>query len=134
MAIALLDTNAVSDMMSHHPQFKARADAYLGTILTCSIVRGEIRYGIERLPVGKKRADLETRSQNAFAILHCEAVSQQVADVYGGIKTSLEARGMNLQDNDLWIAATALALGATLIPRDKMFQHVPGLRVEDWTV
>jgi predicted nucleic acid-binding protein len=42
--------------------------------------------------------------------------------------------GFNLSDNDLWIAATALSLGAVLVSNDQAFSHVPGLTVEDWTV
>jgi predicted nucleic acid-binding protein len=37
-----------------------------------------------------------------------------------------------MDDNDLWIAATALHLGAILVSRDKMFAYVPGLQVVDW--
>ena len=36
--------------------------------------------------------------------------------------------------NDLWIAATALALDAVLITRDSDFQQIEGLSVNDWTV
>jgi predicted nucleic acid-binding protein len=38
-----------------------------------------------------------------------------------------------LDENDLWIAATALATGATLITRDGDFQQIEGLSVQDWT-
>lgn len=134
MPLALLDTNAVSDMMANHPQFQSRASAFSSTMLTNTIVRGEVYYGIERLPVGKKRADLETRAKNAFASLVCVPLRKQVADVYGRIRALLEAQGFNLNDNDLWIAATALTLRAVLVTRDQVFKHVLGLQVEDWTV
>jgi predicted nucleic acid-binding protein len=39
-----------------------------------------------------------------------------------------------LDENDLWIAATALALDAVLITRDGDFQQIEGLSVNDWTV
>jgi tRNA(fMet)-specific endonuclease VapC len=45
----------------------------------------------------------------------------------------LDKQGLVLGDNDLWIAATALNLGAVLVTRDRDFRHVPGLTVEDWT-
>jgi predicted nucleic acid-binding protein len=34
-----------------------------------------------------------------------------------------------MDENDLWVAATALALGATLVSRDRDFEGVDGLRV-----
>jgi predicted nucleic acid-binding protein len=46
----------------------------------------------------------------------------------------LESQGLNLDDNDLWIAATALTLGNLLVTRDQIFSQVPTLQVEDWSV
>jgi predicted nucleic acid-binding protein len=37
-----------------------------------------------------------------------------------------------MDENDLWIAATALALGATLVSRDGDFKQIDGLSVENW--
>jgi predicted nucleic acid-binding protein len=39
-----------------------------------------------------------------------------------------------MDDNDLWIAATALAEGAILVTRDKDFSRFPSLALQDWTV
>lgn len=131
---ALLDTNAVSDLMRDHPQLKIRIAQTTGPLVTSVIVRGEIRYGLEHLPPGKKRASLEARAQTILAALPCEPITEQTAGTYGRLKASLEAQGLNLQDNDLWIAATALTLGAILVTRDQALTQVPGLVVEDWTL
>jgi predicted nucleic acid-binding protein len=40
---------------------------------------------------------------------------------------------LTLDENDLWIAATARALGAVLVSRDADFARVDGLSTEDWT-
>jgi tRNA(fMet)-specific endonuclease VapC len=134
MPTALLDTNAVSDLMRDHAPVKARVAAHTAPILTSVIVQGELRYGLERLPPGKKRSDLEARAQAILTALPCEPITAPVSEAYGRTKAALDASGVNLGDNDLWIAATALTLGAVLVTRDHIFTRVPGLQVEDWTV
>jgi predicted nucleic acid-binding protein len=55
--IFLLDSNAFSDLMRKDP----RVEAYLAAlgsndkVMICSIVRGEILYGLARLPQGRRR-------------------------------------------------------------------------------
>ena len=55
--IFLLDTTTVSDLMHEDPRVASKlADiAIPDRVVTCAIVRGEIRYGIERLPAGKQQ-------------------------------------------------------------------------------
>ncbi len=114
-------------------------DAHLASIspmdqvVICPVVRGEIRYGIERLPQGKRRQDLEVKAAKLFAILPCESVLEAAGDHYARIKLTRQQKGLTLDENDLWIAATALALGAVLISRDNDFQKIDGLTVNDWT-
>jgi predicted nucleic acid-binding protein len=134
MPAALLDTNAVSDLMRDHPQVKARTGAHTDVITTCAVVVGELRYGLDRLPAGQRRTDLEARARNILAAVRVDPVTEPVAQTYGRLKAALEGQGLNLDDNDLWIAATALAQGSLLVTRDHIFSHVPGLQVEDWTV
>jgi len=68
-----------------------------------------------------------------FAVFACEPVPASAGDHYGRIKLDGQRKGAALDENDLWIAATALALGATLISRDTDFQEIDGLAIEDWT-
>jgi tRNA(fMet)-specific endonuclease VapC len=129
---ALLDTNAVSDLMRDHPKVKARVGSHLDPVATSVMVVGEIRYGLNRLPTGNKRRNLEARAQSILALLTIESVTEPIANAYGHLKASLESQGLTLDDNDLWIAATALTLGYLVVSRDKIFAHVPGLQAEDW--
>jgi tRNA(fMet)-specific endonuclease VapC len=133
-APALLDTNGVSDLMRAHPRVKARVASHTGPVLTSVVVWGEIRYGLDRLPAGKKRSDLEARAQHIQATLPGEPITASVAETYGHLKASLESQGLQLEDNDLWIGATALTLGAVLVTRDQIFTRIPSLLVHDWTV
>ncbi len=81
-------------------------------VVICTIVRGEILFGIERMPAGRRRAELARIA---------------AADFYAGVKRALELRGRPMDENDLWIAATALALGAALVTRDDDLAGIAGL-------
>lgn len=134
MPAALLDTNMISDLMRDHVRVKGRLATHSDSVVTSAIVVGEIRYGLSRLPVGKKRAALDSRAQGILSAFQVEPVNPLVAESYGRLKANLESQGLNLNDNDVWIAATALALGHLLITRDQVFSQIPGLLVEDWSV
>ena len=133
--IFLLDTNAFSDLMREHPKMDDRLDelADKDQVVICTIVRGEIRFGIERLPHGKRRQELDAKASNLFAVIPCEPVPEIAGEFYAQVKLSRQQQGLALDENDLWIAATALAIDATLVSRDKDFQQIEGLIVEDWT-
>ena len=96
-------------------------------VVVCTIVRGEILFGLVRLPLGRRREDLEVKAARLFAILPCEPIPATAADRYANVKASQQRRGLPLDENDLWIAATALVLDATLVSRDSDFQTIEGL-------
>jgi predicted nucleic acid-binding protein len=50
----LFDTNAISDLVRDHPKIKSKLASQSDPIVTSVINLGEIRYGLERLPNGKK--------------------------------------------------------------------------------
>jgi predicted nucleic acid-binding protein len=99
------------------------------SIVTCTIVRGEILFGISRLLEGKRRAELEQAGRQFLDAIRCEPVGDRASDFYAAIKLARYSRGQALDENDLWIAATALSLGATLVSRDQDFAKIAGLTV-----
>jgi tRNA(fMet)-specific endonuclease VapC len=127
----LLDTNAISGLMRTDAQVEnwmASLDA-ADTIVTCTIVRGEILFGISRLPVGTRRSELERIGQQFLDAFQCEPVLVRAADFYSSVKAERQRQGLALDENDLWIAATAMALNATLVSRDGDFVGIDGLAV-----
>jgi hypothetical protein len=134
MPVALLDTNAVSDLMRDDPNVRARMNSHPDPVVTSVVVVGESQYGMSRLPSGKKRRELEARAQGTLAPLTIEPVTRTIADAYGHLKASLESRGLTPGDNDLWIAATVLTLGYLVVTRDQIFFRIPGLHAEDWSI
>lgn len=124
--------------MAHVPQVTAHFDSlsdHNDYLFTCTIVRGEILFGIQRLPVGRKRRVLENQAVNLFEELPCLAIPKEAADYYAPMKKYAEQHGTALSENDLWIAATAMALDAILVTADSDFQRIAefGLKLEDWT-
>jgi predicted nucleic acid-binding protein len=130
----LLDTNAVSDLVRENAQIAARLSALSAndSAVICTIVLGEILFGLEQMPVGRRRSAMEAQVQKYVPSIPCRAVPESAAAHYAQVKQSCRSRGVPLDEADLWIAATALALDATLVTRDSDFGNVDGLRTEDW--
>jgi predicted nucleic acid-binding protein len=133
--IYLLDTNAISDLMRENPLITAglRAAAGSDRVVTSVIVRGEVFHGLLRMPAGKRKDLLETKAAALFASLPCQGVPESAATHYAQIKSAQQALGLSLDENDLWIAASATAIGSTVVSRDADLRRIHGLKVVDWT-
>ena len=123
--------------MKDFPKVKGRLGslAKLDYPFTCPIVKGEIMFGIVRLPDGQRRRDLQQKANELFAEVPCDPIPENVGDTYAQIKVAAQQQGTSLDECDLWIAATALALNAILVTSDSDYQRIAGLglRLEDWT-
>jgi predicted nucleic acid-binding protein len=131
----LLDTTAVSELIREHPKLDQRLALLTAAdqLCICTTVRGEILFGVERLPPGRRRDELYAKAVTMLAKLRCEAIVPGMADIFAKLKAQCERDGASLGDNDLWIAAATIAVGARLISQDRDFARVSGLDVEDWT-
>src|SRR2546421_11111090 len=113
----LLDTNAFSDLMRGVAKFQSRLATIpvSDRVITCPIVLGEILYGIARLPSGKRRQELEISFSATSARVPAEPVPPDAGNSYAEIKHQCRLAGASLDENDIWIAATAMTLGAVLV-------------------
>jgi len=127
----LLDTNAVSDMISNPEGRIAERVASLeaGSVCTSVIVAAELRFGAEKRKSARLTSRVE-RMLGSMAVLAFEAP----ADVaYGRIRAALERAGRPNGGNDLFIAAHAVAEGCVLVTANvREFARVDGLVVENW--
>jgi predicted nucleic acid-binding protein len=127
----LLDTNAISGLMRGDPHIEHWMSTLFPAdrVVTCAVVRGEILFGIARVPVGKRRTELQQTGHRFLDTFYCEPIPESAGDYYATVKQSRQTRGLTLDENDLWIAATALALSAALVTRDQDFNGIDGLPI-----
>lgn len=130
-----LDTTTFSLLMRRHPAAvaKLRMLAPDDRVAVSAVVRGEIKYGLARLPSGRRKAALAARADDLFVAIPCDEITAGVADVYGELKRAAERKGMPLGENDLWIAAQARASASTLVTSDADFGRLPDLTTQDWS-
>ena len=101
-----------------------RAAFYVSTVAL-----GELYYGAEHsLYVEKSRADVDAFTLTMTVLVADHATARK----YGLLKHEQRAKGLMLPDNDLWIAATALQYGLTLVARDQHFTWIAELTLEQW--
>ena len=95
-----------------------------------AIVQAELLVGAHKSSDPQKTKRIVESFLAPFAILPFDSTC---AGHYGRIRAQLEKQGMKIGRNDLLIAATALAHGATLVTENvREFARVPGLEVESW--
>jgi tRNA(fMet)-specific endonuclease VapC len=67
-------------------------------------------------------------------VLPALSLPEAAAEAYGTIRAELELNGEMIGNNDLWIAAHALAAGLILVTNnEKEFRRVRRLKVQNWT-
>ena len=131
MAKYLLDTNAISLLMRADPAIEAWLAGLTSEdrLVICPITRGEVLFGIARLPQGNRRTELEHMATRFLEAFECEAIPERAGDFYATIKLARQRRGLTLDENDLWVAATAMSMGATLVSEDRDFGGIADLFV-----
>lgn len=127
----MLDTNIVSELARNPQGAIVRRIAAVGPELICVsiITAAELRYGCARKGSPKLLAQIEAILGSVQVI----AFDAPADTEYGGIRAELEAAGKPIGPNDLFIAAHAYALGATLVTaNEREFRRIRGLSVENW--
>ena len=87
------------------------------------MVLGELNFGFMK---GSRQQFNETKLQQFISRLRVEiiVVDADVARKYAIIYLSLQKSGAKIPLNDVWIAASCMEVGGTLLTRDKHFEVV----------
>lgn len=128
----LLDTNICIYIAKQKPLsvFRRFATMAVGSLGMSIITQGELLFGAQKSHQPQKALGLLKELVKYIPAL---ALPIEAADCYGEIRYKLEKQGKPIGNNDLWIAAHAMAQKIILVTNnEKEFSRVPGLRVENW--
>lgn len=120
----LLDTNVVSEWTKPRPNpglMDWLSQANEGEVFLSVVTVAELRYGIERLPQGRRRRELDRWLRSELPRRFEQRiilVDGPICDEWGRVTARLESRGRSIHAMDALIAATALVHGLTLVTRN----------------
>ena len=121
----MLDTNVIIKYLSGDQSAKQLVDT--GRDISISaIVVGELQFGAQKSSRTESNLALFTEFLSDFTII---PVDVGVAVMYGQIKEQLRGIGINIPENDIWIAATAISQQSRLLTYDVHFKSISGLTV-----
>ena len=123
----ILDTDLLIELSRGSSAVQGRmSEAGLSNCCISEISLAELYVGYFK----KKRLDpLISFVEKYLAVVPVSGAIKQ----YAQIRAHLEEQGNRLEDMDLFIAATALAGGYTLVTHNtRHFSRIPGLQMEDW--
>ncbi len=137
----LLDTNVISALMLSTPDPVATAwlDAQAPSSLwTTSITVFEVRYGLARLPAGRRKRDLLA----AFALVLSEDLEHRIVDFDSGaaeaaatLAVNREIAGRTVDLRDTLIAGIAINRRASIATRNvRHFEDLPVRVLNPWDV
>jgi tRNA(fMet)-specific endonuclease VapC len=135
--VYLLDTTVWIDLLrTNSPSIRRHLMGRQKSVIGLSIITVcELQSGLERR--AEKFPHLRAREQSLLAAMLAPfqvfLLDHGTVDVYGNVRCALERVGRGIGALDTFIAAQALALGATLVTSNvKEFSRIPGLQVQDW--
>lgn len=132
----VLDTNVVSELMKPKPEEQVHkwllslGDTHL---TTTAISVSEIEYGLQRLPDGRRKAELQDRFAALIEALTVLVLDDIAARRAGQLRAKRDVSGMPTTASDMMIAGIVTSVGATLATRNiKDFETLPIQLIDPW--
>jgi len=129
----LVDANVLSEATKPKPNPKVLEwlIANESEIAIDPITLGEIRFGIDVLPRGKRRQSLEHWFDEGIARINCLAFEADTAIRWAQLLAKLRSSGTSMPLKDSLIAATALLHELTVATRNIRHFKAAGVKVVD---
>ena len=138
LPVFVLDTEVISELMRADPDNNVLAwiQSKPGKQLdTTAITVAEIRYGIERLPQGRRRQQIAQAAEDVFAGFDWQVLSfdRRAALDYATLVAEHERAGRPLNAVDAQIAAICRSTRAALVTRNGSdFKHTGVKLIDPW--
>ncbi len=132
----LLDTDALSEPVRPKPdrRFVRRFEQHATSLAIASITWHEALFGARRLPVGRRRQEIEVYLRDVIgAGIPVLPYNRAAADWHAGERARLVASGVLPPFADGQIASIAATRGLVLVTRNlRDYASFEGLDVVDW--
>jgi hypothetical protein len=134
----LLDTNVVSELMRPAPSIRVLTwirGQVDGELYTTSIALAEIRYGIERLPDGRRKQLLAATADEVFGGFEEQVLpfDTRAALRYGAVVSGRDRAGRPIDGFDAQIASICREHQAALATRNGAdFEHTGVEVIDPW--
>jgi tRNA(fMet)-specific endonuclease VapC len=127
----LLDTDTLIYFLKGNEAVVANFKACMATPKAISVVTyGELIYGCRRSERVTENLAKVHRLAEIYPVID---TTRCVMDSFGEIKAQLSAAGTTVDDFDLLIGCTAMALSYTVVTNNtKHYAKIPGLKVVNW--
>ena len=124
----LLDTNIISAWLKGETAIADKINQSLEVYIPIQVL-GELYFGAQY----STQLELNLRNiqklANNYTVLNTD---RETAIIYGVIKATLKKKGRPIPENDIWIASIAQQYQLILITRDKHFNEINSLEIENW--
>lgn len=135
----ILDTNVVSEPIKSEPDeavLRWLDEQDVNDVAITAVTAADLLYGVERLPLGQRRAELQewldytlTIELNDKVVPFCFGCAKHYAE----LAAKTEQQGLAVSTADLQIASTCLCAGASLATRNvRHFTHTGVDLVNPW--
>jgi tRNA(fMet)-specific endonuclease VapC len=126
----LLDTDICSAHMRRPAKLTHRFIQYTGQIAISTVTLAELYAGAYKHSQVKRLLGLIADLLQEVQVIDFDAVC---AEKFGQVRGTLLQQGISVPTTDLMIASAALVHNLTLVTHNTAdFQHIHGLRLDDW--
>jgi predicted nucleic acid-binding protein len=129
--VIILDTNVISEAFRPRPNVSVQTwlDSRRQTdFFLCTPVLAELRYGVERLPYGQRRTELDkwiTEAEQKWFATRILALDRAAAYEFGRVVAKRASIGRPIMPMDALIAAIAISHHMAIATRDvEDFAHL----------